>query len=69
MTAWFLVAGISGLALLGVFLWREVCEEIGRLISERRDALAENKFLKITDDELAEIILCDLRSGLRPVLD
>ena len=66
MTAWFTLAGISGLALLGIFLWRE---EIGRLISERRDALAENKFLKITDDELAEIILCDLRSGLRPVLD
>ena len=68
MTTWFVLGAGLGVCVLGAFLCREACDEIGRIIAERRDAIAENKFLKHTDDELAEIILSDLRSG-RPVLD
>ncbi|MCZ4089355.1 hypothetical protein [Sinorhizobium psoraleae] len=63
MTTWFLLGGFVGAAVLGAAIFHEACNEIGRLIAERRDLIAENKFLKMTDDELAELILADARDG------
>ncbi|MQX89162.1 hypothetical protein [Sinorhizobium meliloti] len=59
-----LVCGASiGLAAIGAKIFNAVCDKIGRLAAERRDLIAENKFLKMTDDELAALILADVRDG------
>ncbi|WP_322883237.1 hypothetical protein U8C37_09570 [Sinorhizobium medicae] len=59
-----LVCGASiGLAALGAKIFSTACNEIGRLAAERRDLMAENKFLKMTDDELAALILADVGDG------
>ncbi|MDW9598122.1 hypothetical protein GOA86_06950 [Sinorhizobium meliloti] len=57
-----LVCGASiGLAAIGAKI--AACDKIGRLAAERRDLIAENTFLKMTDDELAALILADVRDG------
>ncbi|PND29042.1 hypothetical protein [Sinorhizobium sp. M4_45] len=59
-----LVCGASiGLAVAGAKIFNAACDKIGRLAAERRDLVAENKFLKMTDDELAALILADVRDG------
>ncbi|ASP70331.1 hypothetical protein CDO28_01325 [Sinorhizobium meliloti] len=58
-----LVCGASiGLAAIGAKIFNTACDRIGRLAAER-DLIAENKFLKMTDDELAALILADVRDG------
>ncbi|PLT95518.1 hypothetical protein [Sinorhizobium medicae] len=58
-----LVCGASiGLAVIGAKIFNAACK-IGRLVAERRDLIAENKFLKMTDDELATLILADVRES------
>ncbi|MDW9473171.1 hypothetical protein GOA69_12440 [Sinorhizobium meliloti] len=64
MMTTLLVCGASiGLAALGAKIFSTACNEIGRLAAERRDLMAENKILKMTDDELAALILADVRDG------
>lgn len=58
MTTWFVAAGLSGLGVIGFVLWREISEEFARIIVDRQ---AEIEFYKMTDDELAAVILSDLR--------
>ncbi|MFK3965706.1 hypothetical protein ACI2KT_19085 [Ensifer adhaerens] len=64
MTTFLVLAGLGGLAIIGGAIWRDGCDDIARLISERRDLKAENEFLKLTDDELAELIISDLRRDI-----
>lgn len=61
IATWLIASSTLGLAVLGAFLWKDICEEIGRALAERRDRTAEIEFLKISDDELAAVILSDLR--------
>ncbi|UIJ95976.1 hypothetical protein Q1M64_21490 [Sinorhizobium meliloti] len=59
-----LVCGASiGLAVISAKILNAACDKIGRLVAERRDLIAENKFLKMTDDELAALILADVRES------
>ncbi|MCM5692456.1 MULTISPECIES: hypothetical protein [Sinorhizobium] len=59
-----LVCGASiGLAVISAKIFNAACDKIGRLVAERRDLIAENKFLKMTDDELAALILADVRES------
>ncbi len=60
MNALLVVGASIGLATLGVGIAGKGCRIIGRLLAERRDLIAENKFLKMTDDELAAVILADV---------
>ncbi|KQZ41819.1 hypothetical protein [Ensifer sp. Root558] len=64
MSTFLVLAGFGGLAIIGAAIWRDGCDDIARLISERRDLKAENEFLKLTDDELAELIISDLRRAI-----
>lgn len=64
MTTWFLLAGFGGIAIIGASLWRDICADIAAFIVERRDAQAEIEFLKMTDDELVELILADPRRSI-----
>lgn len=62
MTTWVFVGGGLGIAILGACIFREACHDIGKLIADRRDARAEAEFYKMTDDELAELILAEHRA-------
>lgn len=64
MTTWFLLAGFGGIAIIGAVLWVVMCDEVAQFIAERIDIEAENEFLKMTDDELVELILADPRRSI-----
>jgi len=61
MTTWVFLGGSLGIALIGACIFREACHDIGKFIADRRDLAAENKFLKLSDDEMAALILAEER--------